>query len=160
MQWHIKAILLSMLWRMVTCCLYILPVDKPSRRSGKSTHISMISNSVTHLRSYTNTAIADIAENYALISPVTAYNRRRRRNDIETSKLRSLHIELRYRRNVECFMMFQCLKSVSWCFTSGSWRFTSSLWCFTSGSWCFTMYHNVLYVFHDVLLCLTMFYDV
>ena len=27
-------------------------------RSGKNTHISMISNSVTHLRSYTNTAIA------------------------------------------------------------------------------------------------------
>ena len=28
------------------------------RRSGKSTHISMISNSVTYLPSYTNTAIA------------------------------------------------------------------------------------------------------
>ena len=32
---------------------------------GKSTHISMISNSVTHLQSYTNTAIADIARNFA-----------------------------------------------------------------------------------------------
>ena len=30
-------------------------------RFGKSTHISMISNSVKHLRSYTNPAIADIA---------------------------------------------------------------------------------------------------
>ena len=42
-----------------------------SGRFGKSTHISMISNSVTHLRSYTNSAIADIAGNSAPISPVT-----------------------------------------------------------------------------------------
>ena len=54
-------------------------------RSGKSTHISMISNSVTNLRSYANTAIADITENYAPISPVTPRDRR-------------LHIERRYRR--------------------------------------------------------------
>ena len=40
-------------------------------RFGKSTHISMISNSVTHLWSYTNSAIADIAGNSAPISPVT-----------------------------------------------------------------------------------------
>ena len=31
--------------------------------SGKNTHISRISNSVTHLSSYTNTAIANIARN-------------------------------------------------------------------------------------------------
>ena len=48
-------------------------------RFGKSTHISMISNSVTHLRSYTNSAIADIAGNSAPISPVTPCDRRRRR---------------------------------------------------------------------------------
>ena len=48
-------------------------------RFGKSTHISMISNSVTHLRSYTNSAIADIAGNSAPISPVTPRDRRRRR---------------------------------------------------------------------------------
>ena len=36
-------------------------------RFGKSTHISMISNSVTHLQSYTNSAIAD---NSAPILPV------------------------------------------------------------------------------------------
>ena len=30
---------------------------------GKSTHIAMISNSVTHLRSYTNSTIADITGN-------------------------------------------------------------------------------------------------
>ena len=40
-------------------------------RFGKSTHIAMISNSVTHLRSYTNSAIADIAGNSAPILPVT-----------------------------------------------------------------------------------------
>ena len=34
-------------------------------RFAKSTHISMISNSVTHLRSYTNSAIADITGNSA-----------------------------------------------------------------------------------------------
>ena len=32
-------------------------------RSGKNTHISRISNSVTHVRSYTNTIIADIGRN-------------------------------------------------------------------------------------------------
>ena len=37
-------------------------------RFGKNTHISMISNSVTHLRSYTNSAIA---VNSAPILPVT-----------------------------------------------------------------------------------------
>ena len=45
----------------------------------------MISNSVTHLRSYTNSAIADIAENSAPISPVTPRDRRRRRADVSAS---------------------------------------------------------------------------
>ena len=115
------------------------------RRSGKSTHISMISNSVTHLRSYNNTAIADIAENSAPISPVTPRDRR------------CLRIECQYRR-IEWRVFHdvsQCFKSVSWCFTSGSWCFTSGSWCFTSGSRCITM----VYMFHDVLLCLTMFYN-
>ena len=62
-------------------------------RFGKSTHISMISNSVTHLRSYANSAIADIAENSAPISPVTPRDRRRRR-----AERRRLRIERRYRR--------------------------------------------------------------
>ena len=48
-------------------------------RFGKSTHISMISNSVTHLRSYSNSAIADIAGNSAPISLVTPRDRRRLR---------------------------------------------------------------------------------
>ena len=37
----------------------------PAGRFGKSTHISMISNSVTHLQSYNNSAIANIAGNSA-----------------------------------------------------------------------------------------------
>ena len=102
-------------------------------RFGKSTHISMISNSVTHLRSYTNSAIADIAENSAPISPVTPRDRRR------------LRIEHRY-----CRIEWRVFHDVSQCFKSVS-------WCFTSGSRSFTMYHNVLHVFHFVLLCLTMF---
>ena len=105
-------------------------------RFGKSTHISMINNSVTHLRSYTNSAIADIAENSAPISPVTPRDRW------------SLRIERQYRR-----IEWRVFHDVSQCFKSDS-------WCFTSGSRCFTMYHNVLHVFHYVLLCLTMFYDV
>ena len=78
----------------------------PATRFGKSTHISMISNSVTHLRSYTNSAIADIAENSAPISPVTPRDRRRhraerRRHRAERRRLRiepkrrRLHIERR-----------------------------------------------------------------
>ena len=53
----------------------------PKIRFGKSTHISKISNSVTHLRCYTNSAIADIAGNSTPISPVTPRDRRRRRAD-------------------------------------------------------------------------------
>ena len=41
-------------------------------RSGKNTHISRIGNSVPHLRSYTNTAIAGIAGNSALGTDITA----------------------------------------------------------------------------------------
>ena len=43
---------------------------KSTVRFGKSTHISMISSSVKHLRSYTNSAIA---ENSVPISPVTPH---------------------------------------------------------------------------------------
>ena len=41
-------------------------------RFEKNTLISMISNSVTHLQSYTNTAVADIAGNSAL-EPMSPY---------------------------------------------------------------------------------------
>ena len=94
----------------------------PERRSGKSTHISMISNSVTHLRSYTNTTIADIAGNSAQAPILT--------------ESRYLRIECQY-RCIEWRMFHdisQCFKSLS-CFTSGSLCFTSGSLCFTSGSW-------------------------
>ena len=74
----------------------------------------MISNSVTHLRSYTISAIADIAENSAPKSPLTPRDRRHRRADwrhrradrrhrrAERRRLRIEHrrlrIERRYRR--------------------------------------------------------------
>ena len=104
----------------------------------------MISNSVTHLRSYTNSAIADIGENSAPISPVTPRDCRRRcpkrrRFHIERRRLR---IERRYRR-----IEWRVFHDISQCFKSVS-------WCFTSGSRCFMMYHNALDVFHDVLWCL------
>ena len=57
----------------------------------------MISNSVTHLRSYTN---SDIAGNSAPISPVTPRDRRRRRAERRRLRIerRRLRIERRYRR--------------------------------------------------------------
>ena len=55
-------------------CCKLLPLD----RFGKSTHISMISNCVTHPRSYTNSVIT---KNYAQISPVAPRDRRRRRTE-------------------------------------------------------------------------------
>ena len=45
----------------------------------------MISNSVTHLRSYTNFAIADIAGNSVLISPETRSPCRYRRGERDVS---------------------------------------------------------------------------
>ena len=42
----------------------------PEYRYGKITHISTISNSVTYLRSYTNSAIADIAVPSADVSAI------------------------------------------------------------------------------------------
>ena len=114
-------------------------------RFGKSTHISMISNSVTHLRSYPTPQ--------SPISPETPRDRRRlrierrryrriewprdlrrccpkhRRFHIERRRLR---IERRYRRfDDKCFMMFHNVLRV---------------------------FHDVLPVVHNVLRCITMFY--
>ena len=60
----------------------------------------MISNSVTHLRSYTNSSIADIAGNSAPISPVTQRDRQRRRADRRRLRIerRRPRIERRYCR--------------------------------------------------------------
>ena len=114
----------------------------------------MMSNSVTQLRSYTNSAIADIAENSSPISPLTLRNRRAER--------RRLRIERQYRcikwRVFKCFVMFHnvllvvhdvllVVHDVSQCFTCVSWCFTCVSWCFwfTCVSWCFTMFNNILW---------------
>ena len=141
-------------------------------RFGKSAHISMISNSVTHLRSYTNSAIADIAGNFAAISPVTPRDRRRRRTERRRLRIerrlriqrRRLRIERRYRRiewpphdrrrrcpkrrrlHIERrrLRIERQYRRIEWLL-------------FHDG---LLVVHDVLHVFHDVLLCLTMFYDV
>ena len=123
--------------RVVILLLFVLEQYRWTR-FGKSTHISMIGNSVTHLRSNTNSAIAG---NSAAIPPVTPRNRRRRR--IERRRLHierwHLHIERWHLRiKWRCWMMFHNVLNVSWCFTSGS-------RCFTYVSWCFTMFKNVLW---------------
>ena len=96
-------------------------------RFGRSTHISMISNSVTHLRSYTNSAIADIAENSAPISPVTPRDRRRRRVE-----RRWLRIERRY-RHIEW-----------WVFDDVLLLFHNIIQCITMFYMCFIMFYYVL----------------
>ena len=94
----------------------------------KSTRMSIISNSVTHLRSYTNTAIADIARNSAR-APMSPHR---------------VLISSHWMASVRVFHdVSQCFKSVSWCFTSGS-------WCFNSGSWCFTMFYKCFMMFYYV----------
>ena len=113
---------------------------QPRPRCGKSNHISMISNSITHRRSYTNSTITDIA---AKISTETAREHRCRR-----AECRCLRINSRYLRFewwvFECFMMFHNLLRVfhyvSQCFM----KFHDISQCFTSVSWCFTTSKNVL----------------
>ena len=107
----------------------------------------MISNSVTDLRSYTNSAIANVARNSAPISPVTPHDRRRRQSErrrrrIERRRVRIEQRRLRIERRYYCieWRVFQDVLFVSWCFSSGSRCFT----CFTCVS-CFTMFNNVLW---------------
>ena len=49
----------------------MVTLKKPWYISGKNTHTSRISNSVTYLRTYTNTAIADITRNSAPGADIT-----------------------------------------------------------------------------------------
>ena len=95
----------------------------------KSTHISMISNSVTHLWSYTNSAIAGSS---AAISPETPRELQycHAEHPCLCTECRYRRIEWRVFRDVSQF-----LKSVSWCFTSGSRCFTNVSW-FYYVLWC------------------------
>ena len=140
-----------LLWKWIKW-IFVLTIcikKMPGVRFGKSTRISMISNSVTHLRSYTNSAIADIAGNSTPISPVTPPERQRfcierqrlhieqRRVRIEwpppdrrrpCSKRRRLHIKRWYRR-------------IKW------WVFQNVLTVF---HYVLLVVHNVLFFFHNV----------
>ena len=142
-------------------CKTLLNIVKHNR-FGKSTHISMISNSVTYLRSYTNSTIA---ENSTLISPETPRDRRRRRTE-----RRSLCIERRYRRiewslrdrsaKRRCLRIEHRHRRIEWRVFHNVLRVFHDVLlvahdvlimvhdvsqCFTCVSWCFTMFNNVLW---------------
>ena len=99
-------------------------------RFRKSTHISMINNCVTHLRSYTNSS---------LISPVTPRGRQRLPSStdiVASDDLRTIADVTAPKQtspqtlNDECFMFHNVLR----------------------------VFHNVLLMVHNVLRCITMFY--
>ena len=99
----------------------------------------MISNSVTHLRSYTNSTIVDIAGNSA---------------QTRCGEHRCLHIERRHRhiewRVFERFMIF---RNVSECFM----MFHNVLRVFHD---VLLVVHDILLVVHEVLQCLMMYHNV
>ena len=130
----------------------------------------MMSNSVTHLRSYTNSTIADIDGNSVPISPVTPRDRRRlcierrrlriERDIVASNDLRAIadvaapNADLSTSSadvyassadivvsNDKCFMMFHNVLSVSWCLPVVH----DVSQCFPCVSWCFTMFNNVLW---------------
>ena len=126
-------------------------------RFGKRTHISMISNSVTHLRSYINSAIAGNS------MPISPRDRRAER--------RRLRIDLPSNADIVASNDLRAIANVAAPNADVS---TSSANIVASNNEYFMMFHNVLRVFHDVLLvvydvsqcftcvllCLPMFYDV
>ena len=117
-----------------------------------STHNSMITKSVTHLRSYTNTAIAG---NSAPISPKTPREPQYHQDERDVavpSQFSALSADIIAFEWQVFHGVSQCFKSVP-CFTSGS-------WCFTSGSRCFTMFHDISHFFTSVSWCFTMFNNV
>ena len=115
----------------------------------KSTHIYMISNSDTHLRSYTNSAITG---NSSPISLETLHECRycRAMRRCHWAERQCLRIERRY-RHIKWWVfrdVSQCFKRVSWCFTM-FWE------CFMIFYKWFTMFYDVSQLF--LLLCFTMF---
>ena len=85
-------------------------------RFWKSTHISMISNSVTHLQSYSNSAIADITGNSAPISPKTPCELRYRSAELRAPMSPRWVLMSPHRAPISSHWMAEC-SSVSWCFT-------------------------------------------
>ena len=107
--------------------------------SGKNTHISRISNSVTHLKNYTNMENSSpilprlyLLPHQAPMSPcqmlISPYWVPMLPFRVVMSPYRTASIS-------------QCFMCVSWCFTSCSQCFTSVLWCFMS----FMIFNNVFW---------------
>ena len=126
-------------------------------RFGKSTHISMISNSVTHLRSYRNTGSAKNSVRLATSprraqtfphwaptsphrAPISSYQMTSTRSPTSPHQA-----PISSHRMMSVSWCFTCFNSVSRCFTSGSWCFTRvhDVSRFTCVSWCFTMFNNI-----------------
>ena len=93
---------------------------------------SMISNSVTHLRSYTNKAITNIAKNSVPISPITPHERRCQRAEVSAQRADIVAW------NDQCSKMFHNVLRV----------FHNVL----------LVVHDDLVVVHNVSRCITMFY--
>ena len=70
--------------------------------SGKKTHISRMSNSVTHLQSYTNTAIANIARNSTPGADIAVLNAGSAASSADVTASGANVVA----SNCECFMMF------------------------------------------------------
>ena len=131
-------------------------------RSGKNTHIIMISNSVTHLQSFTNTAIAEIAKN-ADGAPETPRGMPETPRWAPLLAHRAQHrwwLPLETRLFYEFFTVFhdvlQCFTSVSQCFMMFHKCFMMFYECFTmfyEFHYVLRVFHNVLWVFHDVQQC-------
>ena len=98
-------------------------LDHCATRSLKNTRISRICNSVTHLRSYTNYAIAGITGNSALGADIAAPSI----TNIVASNGESLNISWCSTMFYECFRCFMIFYNVSQA-------------CF---SWCLTKFYNV-----------------
>ena len=140
--------------------LMLIPLFHPG------SHISMISNSVTHLQSYTNSAIADIAGNSAPIPPVTPQDRRRLRTERRVSAssadivasddlgtiadVAAPNAEVFTWRadivasNEDCSSVSQCFIECFMMFHLWFTMFYDVSQCFTCVSWCFTMFNNAL----------------
>ena len=117
-------------------------------RSGKNTHISTIRNSVIRLRSYTNTAIADIVGNSDDITtpsddvsaPSADVSAPSTDVSAPTTDVSASSADI-IASNGDCL-------SVTWCFAM-----KSVSWWFTSGYGGLCVVHDVLRVFHDVSQC-------
>ena len=129
--------------RVVWCFISV------SHRSGKSTNISMISNSVTHLRSYIKTAIAHIDGNSAR-APIS----QRQAPMSPRQELMSPHRGPMSLHRAP--ILSHWMASVSWCFKSVSWYFTSDS-CLTGGSRCFMCVSRCITIFYKYFM---MFYYV